>query len=1385
MKTPLPALPLESLPIASRSFPVALLAQGGLALGLMMVVALMPPLPLFNDPHYYLSLHTTLEFLSIAAALMIFTVGWFSFSHERGARFQILACAFLAVALLDFVHTLSYLGMPDLVTPSSIEKAINFWLPARMISALALLMVALLSAETSLNRTIHWLALVATLTLIGAIITLGLFFPDTAPRTFILGEGLTPFKNGMEYAVSVVYSIALALLIREWRREHDYFCALLVTGLWILLLGELTLTLYTTVTDLPNLLGHIFKTWGSGLVFWAIYTQALREPHRRLQESERRLARSEKQARALLQENQILLDNAFVGILLVQDRHLIWLNRRAETLFGYAPGELNGVTAEVLYPNHAAFLALGARAYPVIHQGEIFAGEVELARKDGSRFWCLMRGQALACGQQQLDGFIWILEDMTERRQARQALEDAADLYRAIFESRDVIKILIDPENGRIVDANQAAAGFYGIPRENLRQREVWEFSTTPREELLALLTEISTGRADMTVERQTWHRRANGKLCEVGLHLDLIHRENRIFLLATVLDLTERKRVEAATQTSLAFQKELMDAIPSPVFYKDVQGRYLGFNGAFTELFQRSEEELLGKTVYDCWPREAADTFSTKDRELFENPGVQIYETQMNNPQGEPHTLVFHKATLHYPDGSLRGLIGFVLDITERKAAEVALQHSELRFRTIFTASKVAMLLVNPDTGDIVGANTAASDYYGYPVDQLCQMKISAINTLTPEQIAEEMRRANQEERSHFHFQHRLASGEVRDVEVHSGPLELDGRPLLYSLIHDITDRRRLQAERRKLSQAVEQSPASIVITDLEGRIEYANHQFLQITGYTLEEVLGQNPRILKSGETSLEEYQALWNAISHGQTWQGVLHNRKKNGELYWELAHISPMYDEQGQLTHYLGVKENITAQKAAEDALRASEERLQRVLEGANDGFWDWNIVTGEVLFSPRWAEMLGYELAEIAPQIHSWEQQVHPDDLLQCQAVLQAHFAGDTPRYQCEYRMQAKNGEWRWMLGRGKVTARDAQGQPLRIAGTHTDITERRRMEEALRGSLIEVRRHDARMIALNRMNDLLLSCETREEAYRIIARSAGRLFAWCNGGLAMMSENAAPELQVVATWGDANTLAATFPPSHCWALRRRELHEVTDPTNAQCQHFSHSPPSAYLCVPLTVRGETIGLLHVSASGAQSDGQFRELHTLAIAVGEATKLALSNIKLQEALREQAIRDPLTGLFNRRYLDETLLRELHRCQRQGEPLVAAMLDVDHFKRFNDAYGHEAGDSVLRVLGDLLNHSLRAGDIACRYGGEELTVILPGSTLDDARSRLDSLRRAIMQQRVVYQGGDLPAITVSIGVAAAKAQEVDFAALLSRADAALYQAKEGGRNRIIVAS
>jgi len=174
-----------------------------------------------------------------------------------------------------------------------------------------------------------------------------------------------------------------------------------------------------------------------------------------------------------------------------------------------------------------------------------------------------------------------------------------------------------------------------------------------------------------------------------------------------------------------------------------------------------------------------------------------------------------------------------------------------------------------------------------------------------------------------------------------------------------------------------------------------------------------------------------------------------------------------------------------------------------------------------------------------------------------------------------------------------------------------------------------------------------------------------------------------------------------------------------------------------------------------------------------------------VRLQEALREQAITDPLTGLYNRRYLDETLPREMAHCRRTGESLVVAMVDLDHFKPLNDVYGHEAGDNVLRAVGELLRRCLRSGDLSCRYGGDEFTVVLSGARLEDARARLEELRETVMQMPIRYCEGDLPRVTVSAGLAAALPEETDASALLRRADAALYQAKATGRNRVVVAA
>jgi diguanylate cyclase (GGDEF)-like protein len=217
---------------------------------------------------------------------------------------------------------------------------------------------------------------------------------------------------------------------------------------------------------------------------------------------------------------------------------------------------------------------------------------------------------------------------------------------------------------------------------------------------------------------------------------------------------------------------------------------------------------------------------------------------------------------------------------------------------------------------------------------------------------------------------------------------------------------------------------------------------------------------------------------------------------------------------------------------------------------------------------------------------------------------------------------------------------------------------------------------------------------------------------------------------------------------------------------------------------LRLRGQVYGLLHLSLANALDATDCGELRHLCLSLADSIKLALANLQLQEELREAAIRDPLTGLFNRRYLNETLPRELHRCQREDKPLAAAMLDLDHFKRFNDHYGHVAGDAVLQAVGGLLKRYLRAEDLACRYGGEELTLILPNATAEEARGRLDRIRQDIMQLQIQHQGGELPAVTVSVGITAIQDGGLDAIALLTRADAALYQAKAGGRNRVVVA-
>jgi len=274
------------------------------------------------------------------------------------------------------------------------------------------------------------------------------------------------------------------------------------------------------------------------------------------------------------------------------------------------------------------------------------------------------------------------------------------------------------------------------------------------------------------------------------------------------------------------------------------------------------------------------------------------------------------------------------------------------------------------------------------------------------------------------------------------------------------------------------------------------------------------------------------------------------------------------------------------------------------------------------------------------------------------------------------------------------------------------------------------------------------------------------------------------ELETVAEWGSDQELMPSFLLDDCWALRTGKTREFgKEGKGVPCRHFKSTPGYPYTCLPLTVHGGTMGLLYLNsgAGGALDDEQ----HQLLLLFSDVIKLALSNLKLRDRLRDQAVRDILTGLFNRRYLEETLVRELHHAARANAPLCLAMLDIDHFKKFNDENGHEAGDEVLKAMGEILKRSCRVSDIACRFGGEEFVLVLPGADSSVALPRMEQICREIKRKQVVFNGKPLSAVSVSVGLAEAPGHGTSPEELLRAADKALYAAKNAGRDRIEVFS
>ncbi len=493
----------------------------------------------------------------------------------------------------------------------------------------------------------------------------------------------------------------------------------------------------------------------------------------------------------------------------------------------------------------------------------------------------------------------------------------------------------------------------------------------------------------------------------------------------------------------------------------------------------------------------------------------------------------------------------------------------------------------------------------------------------------------------------------------------------------------------------------------------------------------------------------------------------------------------------------IQMELEERRRVEGALRQSETKLKALFENANDAILILN--GGKIsscnlralsLFQRPKEDLLGAAVAAFSP--------LNQADGRTTEEVVQELFHSSltgVPQF-FEWRHSRPDGStFDVEVSLSRVVTQDGEYSQAILR----DITERKQSERALQEA------HTRLNVALNRSErilrdaakltelvDILQSCQTVEEGYRVIASALPANLSQASGALCITAPSR-NIVEAVVTWGAAPPIEKTFAPENCWALRRGKVHEVGDAASPlRCGHAGKSLASGFLCIPLVAHGETMGVLCLERVAPAGDAALlpeedamEALARQANAVGERISLALANLRLREVLRGQSIRDPLTGLFNRRFMEESLDREVQRASRNGAEVALLLVDLDHFKQFNDTFGHQAGDTLLREFGEFLRQRTRGQDVACRYGGEEFVVILTGASLDAGSKRAEYLREELKHLIVTHVGQVLGAVTASVGISAYPVHGATGEELLRAADTALYIAKSEGRDRAVTAT
>ena len=683
--------------------------------------------------------------------------------------------------------------------------------------------------------------------------------------------------------------------------------------------------------------------------------------------------------------------------------------------------------------------------------------------------------------------------------------------------------------------------------------------------------------------------------------------------------------------------------------------------------LTDRSAKEKSLNDIIAIWPGIA---------ESFRVP--HDFETEVRVNGDAPRILSMRTTNLKDRDGQPTGRMVVWRDITQYRQVESTLRDSEARFKALFQGAPDAIIITDKNSR-IILVNNQAITLFGYPMDELMG---NSIDIVIPERYREAYCKYQKafideiETRPGISLPLNGVRKNQREIpiEIALSPVKIPSGVIFTNIIRDLTIRKEAEEQLRLQSVALESAANGILITDRNGNIQWVNPAFTKMTGYSADDVRGENPRILNSGLVPQDIFNNLWKTILSGNVWHGELINRRKDGKIITEEQTIAPVRDSSGKIIHFIAIKQDITERKRAEEALSKRTEQiatLNRVMQALSSTL-DISRVLDTILREIQ--QVVPYDSASV------W---LCKDDIIEIIAV------------------------------RGFPAPEPLVGTSINLSSDDSPNTQ--------------------------------------------VVRSRSPLIV-----------------------GDAYSTYTSF---RVGVLARYEVR-------------------GWMGVPMIIGDRVIGILAFNKKEldyyTQEQSQFALAFAIQAAIAienarlytNAQKELMEKIKaeeklliLQKELEEQAIRDSLTGLYNRRFLDETLTRELSRAERDKYSVSVVMLDLDHFKVFNDTYGHDVGDMMLKQLGKLLTSQVRAGDIACRYGGEEFVVVMPKASLSVARQRANDWRMRFESQILIYEEDVLNA-TLSAGISVYPMHGTTSEEIIRKADQAMYAAKAAGRNQVITA-